>query len=63
MEVMESTVGQRRWEWRTYLNLKEVLWGAIDLFKGLLARIWHSLHGRNVLSALMRYVAEISYGK
>lgn len=27
-----------------YLNLKEVLWLAVDLLKGLLARIWHGLH-------------------
>ena len=28
----------------SYLDLEEVFWWTVDLLKGLLARIWHSLH-------------------
>ena len=36
---------------KTYLNLEEVLWWAIDLFEALLARVWHCLHGCGFLIA------------
>lgn len=36
----------------TYLDLKEVLWLAVDLLEALLTRIWHGLHCNGSIGGL-----------
>lgn len=44
MDLLKMVLGNEKKD-GSYLYLEEVFWRTIDLFKGLLPRLWHCLHG------------------
>lgn len=48
-EKAVSGVRRAKWGGVPDFDLEEVLWRAVDFFEALLASIWHSLHGGQLL--------------